>query len=306
MLIIEHKPISTIRASIGTLAKLGASKLKLSVEPATAYLLTQGGCLGRCAFCPQWINEGMLSHLEWPIVNLEDVIRGQRRFKRICIQSTLKRYFWREVRDISSLFDVPVSISINPVNLDILKELSKYSEMIGIGLDAMSPKILKQVKKPGSWLSYMTYIRNALKVFGKNHVHVHLIAGMGEDPRDAIRLMIKIHELGANIALFSFTPVRGTPMGKRSPPSIEYYRFLQIVRYFLSEGIPLEEIAKTDPDDYKEAFLTSGCPSCNRPFYNERPRGPIYNFPSKELLKSMWETTRKEVERSLGYIRFLP
>jgi biotin synthase len=26
------------------------------------------------------------------------------------------------------------------------------------------------------------------------------------------------------------------------------------------------------------AFRTSGCPDCNRPFYNERPGGPMYNY----------------------------
>jgi len=26
-------------------------------------------------------------------------------------------------------------------------------------------------------------------------------------------------------------------------------------------------------------YLTSGCPSCNRPYYNEKPSGPIYNYP---------------------------
>jgi biotin synthase-related radical SAM superfamily protein len=28
-------------------------------------------------------------------------------------------------------------------------------------------------------------------------------------------------------------------------------------------------------------FLTSGCADCNRPFYNEKPSGPIYNYPRK-------------------------
>ena len=28
-------------------------------------------------------------------------------------------------------------------------------------------------------------------------------------------------------------------------------------------------------------FRTSGCPDCNRPFYNEKPSGPIYNYPKK-------------------------
>ena len=28
-------------------------------------------------------------------------------------------------------------------------------------------------------------------------------------------------------------------------------------------------------------FQTSGCPGCNRPYYNERPGGILYNFPRK-------------------------
>jgi lipoyl synthase len=27
------------------------------------------------------------------------------------------------------------------------------------------------------------------------------------------------------------------------------------------------------------AFRTSGCPDCNRPYYNERPGGVMYNYP---------------------------
>ncbi len=26
-------------------------------------------------------------------------------------------------------------------------------------------------------------------------------------------------------------------------------------------------------------FRTSGCPDCNRPYYNERPGGVMYNYP---------------------------
>jgi biotin synthase len=28
-------------------------------------------------------------------------------------------------------------------------------------------------------------------------------------------------------------------------------------------------------------FMTSGCPGCNRPYFNERVSGPIFNFPRK-------------------------
>ena len=33
--------------------------------------------------------------------------------------------------------------------------------------------------------------------------------------------------------------------------------------------------------DDTDAFLTSGCPGCNRPYYTSRPSGPIYNYPRK-------------------------
>jgi biotin synthase len=36
----------------------------------------------------------------------------------------------------------------------------------------------------------------------------------------------------------------------------------------------LSQIARTS-----EAFRTSGCPDCNRPYYNEKPSGPMYNYP---------------------------
>ena len=42
-------------------------------------------------------------------------------------------------------------------------------------------------------------------------------------------------------------------------------------------------------------FLTSGCPDCNRPFYNEKPSGPLYNYP-KEL-------SNKELEEIKGQLK---
>jgi biotin synthase-related radical SAM superfamily protein len=43
----------------------------------------------------------------------------------------------------------------------------------------------------------------------------------------------------------------------------------------ISFGRP--DLARTLADGV--AFQTSGCPDCNRPFYNERPGGPLYNYP---------------------------
>ena len=106
-------------------------------------------------------------------------------------------------------------------------------------------------------------------------------------------------------ALFAFTPIRGTALEKKAPPTIESYRRIQLARYLIVKGLAraddmcfngegkiegfgvpketLEEAVNSgDP------FLTSGCRDCNRPFYNEKPSGPIYNYPRK--------TRREEIE----------
>ena len=42
------------------------------------------------------------------------------------------------------------------------------------------------------------------------------------------------------------------------------------------------------------AFQTSGCPGCNRPYYNESPSGPIYNYP-----RPLVQNERAEVKKQL-------
>jgi biotin synthase len=41
-------------------------------------------------------------------------------------------------------------------------------------------------------------------------------------------------------------------------------------------------------------FQTSGCPDCNRPYYNEKPSGPIYNYPTALNRKEI-ETAKKQL-----------
>ena len=48
-------------------------------------------------------------------------------------------------------------------------------------------------------------------------------------------------------------------------------------------------------------FMTSGCPNCNRPFYNESPAGPIFNYPFKpnrEILTCVVETFIEKISEN--------
>ncbi len=99
-------------------------------------------------------------------------------------------------------------------------------------------------------------------------------------------------------ALFAFTPIRGTAMENCLPPKVECYRRVQLARYIIVKGLARYEAMHFDDEgkiicfglanqelkpviESAEPFLTSGCKDCNRPFYNEKPSGPIYNYPKK-------------------------
>jgi biotin synthase len=78
------------------------------------------------------------------------------------------------------------------------------------------------------------------------------------------------------------------------PPEIGRYRALQLARYLITTGRTTVDAMRFDdgrlaaidvsPDVAARAlatgipFRTSGCPDCNRPLYNERPGGPMYNY----------------------------
>ena len=150
--------------------------------------------------------------------------------------------------------------------------------------------MFRSVNKPFTWTDYMDFIERGVTVYGRGRVYVHLIAGLGEKPAEMVRLMEKLYSIGARVALFNYTAVTGW---KKNSISIGDYRLLQLAREILEEGLdPWDYLEERDgslvlrdcpPVNLVKAVLTSGCPACNRPFYNESPRGPIYNYPSPVL-----------------------
>lgn len=313
-----------VRASIGTLAAIGMLGAKVDVKPKTCYLLqySEGGCDAGCLFCPQsssnMSSKELVSRIPWPVIELEELASKMRgdSFSRICFQTVLKRGFEREAVSIVGRLRgagvrVPFSVGTTPVSWETLQEFRSLAvDYVGVGLDAASAKIFEEVKKPFRVEDFWSFIEDCVKVFGTRHVYVHLIYGLGEKDIEFASAMGKVYELGAEVALFSFTPVRGTRMEHIPQPEIESYRMMQIIRYFLSKGYRLSEIisieegrvklkAGFEVDEIREAFLTSGCPACNRPFYNERPT-KIYNYPSPSLLEKDFELVREQVKRLLA------
>jgi biotin synthase len=169
-------------------------------------------------------------------------------------------------------------------------------DRIGLGLDAACERVFRQVKGP-YWAALVGLIQAAAQRYPQR-ISVHLVVGLGETEREMVERILWAHQMGAGVSLFAFTPVRGTALADQVQPALGGYRRLQAARWaivrhgaqlgdfqFSQDGVlqnlPLsvsvaDGVGTSWGDG--EMFCTSGCPGCNRPFYNERPGGPMYNY----------------------------
>jgi biotin synthase len=317
-----------IRVSTGTAIVLELLRGKLDAEPTTAYLMTykEGKCSANCGFCPQArgskSNTEMLSRVSWPTFPTPNVLKAlgtvakQGKIKRVCIQALNypKVFVHIEtlVKEIKKQAAVPVSVSCQPLNAANIELLAEAGvDRLGIALDAATEALFDKVKGKDAggiygWKSQFSLLNEAIAVFGEENVSTHLIVGLGETEKQTAQIMQKLVDMRVLPALFAFTPIRGTRLESKSPPPLESYRRVQLIRFLMVNGLArYEDLRFGDgdkiisfgitSDGLKEIiedgkpFLTSGCPDCNRPFYNEKPSGPIYNYPIK--------TSREEIEK---------
>ena len=309
-----------VRVSVGSAIVLGLLEGKLDAEPTTAYLMTYkaGKCTANCSFCPQARSSlskaELLSRVTWPVFPTKSVLKrienavNEGCIKRVCIQAlNYTNVFGHLValaKAIKQHTKVPVSVSCQPLNSENIQRLAEAGvDRIGIALDAATEKLFDEVKGsvaggPYNWKSQFRQLREAVEVFGKGNVSTHLIIGLGETEKEAVSIIQQCVGMHVLPALFAFTPIRGTALENKPQPQIESYRRVQLARYLIVNGAARYENMRFDVDgrivDFSvkketlkrvvetgQPFLTSGCPDCNRPFYNEKPSGPIYNYPRK-------------------------
>ena len=307
-----------IGVSLGTADVLGLAPAFCDSPPTTAYLLLGGRCACDCAFCAQArtgrSRDDGLSRVTWPHHDQNATLRAlqrayaEGRISRACLQVTAGPGMLAEtehlVASIRGGGDVPVCAAVLPRSLqDVERLLSAGADVVGFGLDAATRTVYERVKMPGSvpgqgqraWRRQLALIETSSRRYPKR-IGVHLIVGLGETEHDLVQLTQQLVNATAIVALFAFTPVRGTAMAGVPPPALDVYRRCQAARHLMTTGATRVERFTFDPDGRisgfgmaagelraalsdGEAFRTSGCPACNRPYYNERPRGVIYNYP---------------------------
>jgi biotin synthase len=196
-----------------------------------------------------------------------------------------------------------------------MKKLAKAGvERIGIPIDAANEEIFdrikgKQAKGPYAWNKQFEALDSAVQIFGKGNVSTHLIVGLGETEKDMVSAIQRCMDMNVYPGLFAFTPVAGTALESSTAPLFSQYRHIQLARHLIVQkksrfdnmlfsgegriidfGVSADELHKVIWTGIP--FVTSGCPDCNRPYYNEKPGGPLYNFP---LMPT--ESELKEIEK---------
>jgi biotin synthase len=313
---------------------LGLLDGKLDAAPTTAYLMTyrKGKCIANCGFCPQARGSNsradMLSRVSWPVFPTELVLDGLEKglqcnmIKRVCIQTLNYPEAFADlpalVHAVRKHVGVPISVSCQPSDGEDIRRLAKAgAERIGIPLDGATKKVFDEVKGfsvggPYRWERQLKLLKEAVGVFGEGKVSTHLIVGLGETEREMVSIIKQCFDMSVLPALFAFTPISGTTLEHAAQPTVQRYRRMQVARYLIVHEVAGFEDMCFDQNDCLsgfgvgkevlsriissgEPFLTSGCLNCNRPYYNEKPSGPIYNYPRELTDKEL-----SEVRMQLG------
>jgi biotin synthase-related radical SAM superfamily protein len=243
-----------------------------------------------------------LSRVNWPswdeaqILTAVEQAYATGRIERCCLQVTVSPGHLERVKEIALRMGQRVPLGASVVaDVDQAGELLEAGlERVGLSLDAANEEAYRRVKG-GNLAEALALIEEAACRF-PGRIATHLMVGLGESEAEMVRVIGRLRGWGVTVALFAFTPIPGTAMEHESPPPLNSYRRIQVAEYLIVRGLAsvedfafsaqgriisfglLEEELRAFLSDGK-AFETSGCPGCNRPYYNEPPGGPLYNYP---------------------------
>ncbi|MBC7262912.1 MAG: radical SAM protein [Chloroflexi bacterium] len=291
--------------SLGTAAVLGLRHLRTETLPTTAYLLVGNRCIMNCAFCAQaresTARADALSRVIWPSYPTHEVLTALANapVKRVCLQVPVKRgYLERTIVLVQSIREstlAPICTAIHVHDLEEVQALlDAGAERVTLALDAACRRVY-HIVRGGNWSKQLALLKSAAKNF-PGHIGTHLIVGLGETEAEMLARLQEMVDWGVTVGLFAFTPLVGTAMAGREPPSLASYRRIQAAYHLLQRGLRRLEDYRfsadgrvvsfgVDSDTLQNwladglAFQTIGCPGCNRPYYNERPGHIPYNYP---------------------------
>ncbi len=309
-----------INLSYGSAIEIGLVNATMDINPTTAYIMIGNRCDNKCAFCSQSIEstsrKDKLSRVLWPKFSKDDILSSLLNYsrgniKRICIQAMGTNEALEEskkfIRYIKPSLEFPISLSAKLETEEEMKEVFDIGvDKVGLAIDAANKELYEKIKGK-NFDEKVVFIKKMGNRY-KGKISTHIIVGLGENHEDIFDLYEDLMNNNVTISLFTFTPIKGTKLENEEQPSIQDYRKVQLMTYLIKCGHKKEDfefinrelkginnIKLEENDDIKRGipFLVSGCTDCNRPYYNERPGGTIYNYSrqltDKECLKAISE-----------------
>ena len=301
-----------LRPSIGSAVLLGLRKQRMLASPTTVYVMLGEHCISHCAFCRQRAGStDYLARVNWVPVEEDKFLKAleesREKYLRVCFQTLdypgLVDDLVYIVPKVKEAAKKPVSVSIVPVSDEEMRDLREAGvDTLSIAIDGAGRDTFEKWKGAGvknrfRWDTHWDALRRATEVFPA--VSTHLIVGLGESDRDLVDAFFRCRDMGVSAALFAYT---------EGNVPYERYRTVQLVQHLVFSGAlekgdveyrdgKIVNIKASIPDEVFEGvpFMTSGCPGCNRPFYNERPGGELYNYPYKP--------EKASVEKIIGEIK---
>lgn len=294
-------------------------------------LLTyEEGCSARCAYCglsgsrgtPDPQEDQSFIRVDWPTVPLSEVVSRLGRdstphVERVCVSMITNLRAREDTLTVVERLKPAaerISVLITPTIVDrgwLLELRHAGADMVGVAVDAATPELFDKLRGSGvggphEWGKYWRTLEEAVSVFGRMNVGIHIIVGVGETEREMVDTFARAHRMGARVHLFSFFPEEKSLMERQPQPPMDQYRRMQLARYLIEHDLSSPDAMTFDggdrlagfgmPEEKLDAiidlglpFMTSGCPgktmdnACNRPFANETPaqaeKGLMRNFP---------------------------
>lgn len=292
------------KLSIGTAGAVGLRHLKMDAPPTTAYIMLGERCVRNCAFCAQarlsTAESKFLSRVAWHEEDEDLAIKAigaaylSGSIKRVCLQVVETAASLSLVQNALKKFKaypgLPVVVSCHFSTTDQAQSLlDQGAARLGLALDAATPELYEKIKG-GSFAHQWQLLCDCAARF-PGRMTTHLIVGLGETEKEMWERICACSARQITVALFAFTPLKGTPLASCKPPVRASYRRLQLGLELLRQGVPAEKI-HTDAErivsidlphwqkllQNGRAFRTCGCPDCNRPYYNDHPGQVLYNY----------------------------
>lgn len=276
------------------------------------------GCKANCAYCVQArdsVHDQKKSLLvdkevvRIPYRTLQTFLKNSPRveeIERICIQTVFNKntvsHLLQTIQAIREVSDIPISACCIPVPGDELTSIRNAgADRITINFETATPALFSSIrgKKRGGpyrWEVVEKALADSLEIFGSDHVTTHLQIGLGETQEEALWHIQNMVNKGILVGLFAFCPIAGTAMADAKRIEHKYFHQIQLAKYLITDGSAeiremkfdetgnivnygVDEKIRTEAVMSGLPFQLTGCPGCNRVFYETNPGERFYSYP---------------------------